>query len=495
MDVHLRQSKLSMNSNDDLEQDRRLLNQKLQLRKSRQQQSYVEEDLEDDPSVLDYYNYNKNSDWDNNNNISNGGGENYYNDVNIGEGNDGIDVEDYLRQAHEHDEQLIGGRVPEEGFEAMNQALTSPPVAWWAKRKQWQKRNNGLGSSGRSGLGTSMMNMGQEFEMMVGNNDQEEGIMMNNHIGEQYLTDDQGVIGHPVMNTDPTAMGFDTDAFRNAYYSSSSFSNNKKKRGSPAVLFVTRAELKRRRAQQMAYIIAAMCAIFLFIFFLEQLKLSHYAMVESPISLADYLSGERYDETVGNPNNKVTLGSLGLEEFDGDIQGIPIVEFGKVPIDPNDPLAQQIQTETAGDGSGGETEFEQQSTGITHGSDYFETLKGVITGSGVTPDEVFANKHSPQYKALRWMAYEDILRRQPDTDFNIKKIIQRYVLSTVYFATAGNLWRHSALFLSNLDECSWNTKVEPKYFLGAGACVDGFVTRLELWGNHLTVSVLFRLRF
>eukprot|EP01082_Thalassiosira_pseudonana_P007775 g6891.t1 g6891 contig23:1430321-1430869(+) len=50
-----------------------------------------------------------------------------------------------VKAAHEQDEKFIGGRVDgEEGYEAMNQALTSPPVAWWAMRKQWQKRGKGL---------------------------------------------------------------------------------------------------------------------------------------------------------------------------------------------------------------------------------------------------------------------------------------------------------------------------------------------------------------
>ena len=239
-------------------------------------------------------------------------------------------------------------------------------------------------------------------------------------------------------------------------------------------------------------------------FCLEQLKLAQYAMVESPVPLhAYYLAGEQgrqqQEEDYENVNNnKVTLGSLGLQQFDGNIEGIPVVEFGKIQVDRDDPLAQQVQTTETATGGGGmtttEEEEQQQSAGILHGSDYLEILKGVITGWGITPAEILTNELSPQYKALHWMAYEDILRRQPDTDFSVKKIIQRYALSVIYFATAGELWRDSALFLSNLDECSWNMKREPKYFLGAGACEEGFVTRLDLWGNLLTVSV-FCLRY
>jgi hypothetical protein len=492
MDAHLRHSNFS-NYSDDLEQDRRLINQKLQLRRSKLQQqhnNYQEEEEEEDQSVLDYYYNNNQNDLDN-----------YYNDGGVDHDDNNNNMmmtqEEYvLRQAHEQDEQLIGGKVHHdntEGLEAMNQALTSPPVAWWAKRKQWQKNKRML-FGGEADHHHNNQDYGQMNNMMDDDDDDD----------QPYVTTEEGVLGHPVMLTDPTTLGYDTTAFRHAYggtaaayanTASASSYNNKKKRGGPTVLYVPRAAIKRRSAQQMAYIISALCVVFLFMFFLEQLKLAQYAMVESPVPLSAYLAGEdrqEYDE-LGNPN-KVTLESLGLEEFDGQIQGIPVVEFGQIQIDRDDPLAQQIQTETAAAAGSaeGETakeeEEEQQSAEVLHGADYFEVLKGVITGWGITPAGVFANKLSPQYKALHWMAYEDLLRRQPDTDFQIKKIIQRYALSVIYFATAGELWRHSALFLSNLDECLWNMKVEPKYFLGAGGCEGGFITRLDLWGNHLTVS-------
>ncbi len=442
------------------------------------------------------------------------------------------DQEFLLRQAHEEDEHMIGGKVVdahsdthsnihsnsvnEEGLEACNQALTTMPAAWWAKRKQWQKRRS-FGSMGsvmggisRSGFGRGGNHQGLEDssradEMMMQEEEEMHMAMMENdhhdlHGGEMM---EDGAIGHPVLMTDPTTLGYDTDAFRqaggnigNTYTTPGSSNSNPKKKRGPTILYVPRAEIKRRRAQQTAYIISAFFVIFLFMFTLEQLKLAQYAMVESPVPLHVYLAGDgmqtEYEDINGN---KVTLGSLGLQQFDGNIQGIPVVEFGKIPIDRDDPLAQQVQTETAAGGGGMTTDEEQQqSAGILHGADYFEILKGVITGWGITPADIFANELSPQYKALHWMAYEDILRRQPDTDFQIKKIIQRYALSVIYFATSGELWRDSALFLSNLDECSWNMKREPKYFLGAGDCEEGFVTRLDLWGNHLTVSV-FCLRY
>lgn len=496
MDAHLRQSNFSAHS-DDLEQDRRLINKKLQLRKSKQK--YEKEEEEDDQSVLDYYNNSSNR-----HNIMNSGDdlEQYYTEAGgVDDHQDAVDQEYLLRQAHEQDEQIIGGNVHDEsGFEAMNQALTSPPVAWWAKRKQWQKKRPSFGGGGMMGMssvrsGLSMNRSGKEGGAADVDNDQEEmnTMMEEDDDGEHqpYVGTEEGVLVHPVMLTDPTDLGYDTGAFRqtgSAYAPSSSSSfNNKKKRG-PTILYVPRAAIKRRGAQQMAYIISALCVVFLFMFFLEQLKLAQYAMVESPVSLSAYLAWEDRNDESGNPNT-VTLGSLGLQNFDGGkIDGVPVVEFGTIQVDRNDPLAQQIQTETA---ANGETEDEQQSAGILHGADYFEILKGVITGWGITPAEIFANELSPQYKALHWMAYEDILRRQPDTDFQMRKIIQRYTLSVIYFATAGELWRHSALFLSNLDECSWNVKVEPKFFLGAGGCEEGFVTRLDLWGNHLTVSVGF----
>ena len=490
MNSHLHYSNTS-NHSSDLEQDRRLINQKLQLRRSKQQQEAEEE--EDDQSVLDYYN-------------NTGSRRNIYGDSNL-DIDDGVTEEEYLlRQAHAQDEQMIGGKVDgTEGLEAMNQALTSPPVAWWAKRKQWQKKRN-FGMKARvAGFGRNSINAigGEEGadNLMLGDSHQEEMemiMMMEDDEDEGGGAElEEEMLGHPVMLTDPSILGYDMDAFRQAAHSggyttptSSSNSNSKKKRG-PMILYVTRAEIKRRHAQQTAYIVSALFVVFLFMFCLEQLKLAQYAMVESPVPLHAYLAGE--DREDYNDPSKVTLQSLGLQDFGGNIQGIPVVEFGKIELDRDDPLAQQVvQTETAVEGGGMTTDEEeqhQQSAGIIHSSDYFEILKGVISGWGVTPVDVFANELSPQYKALHWMAYEDILRRQPDTDFQIKKIIQRYALSVIYFATSGELWRHSALFLSNLDECSWNMKIEPRYFLGAGDCEGGLVTRLDLWGNHLTVSL------
>lgn len=224
-------------------------------------------------------------------------------------------------------------------------------------------------------------------------------------------------------------------------------------------------------------------------FFLEQRKLSHYAMVKSPMSLSAYLAGEQLmaeSDPGENNGKKVTLGDLGLEEFD-KVDGIPQVEFGNIELNPNDPLANEVLANDPLVGNHQQQhppppaldEFSQM-----HGADRFKLLKGVVVGWGVTPDEVFDNPSSPQYRALSWMAHDDVLHYTPENDHWIKKIVQRYTLAVIYYSTNGPGWSNTLFFLSNFDECNWNRKYEG-FFSGAGHCDGGFITALALWSNNL----------
>ncbi|KAL7544471.1 hypothetical protein ACHAWF_007851, partial [Thalassiosira exigua] len=404
---------------------------------------------------------------------------------------------------HHRDESeraLAGAGGPEEGLEAMNHALTSPPVAWWAMRKQWQKRRMGAEAMGArvggfaAGLAARVGGGGTIVSGRVAGGDEDyEAVGPDasyRSAASEYLAsgapDASGVVGHPVMLEDPSAAGFDASAFRR-----NPLTGGDRRRRAPTVLVVPRHVLQKRKAQQTAYIVAAICAVFLFMFVLEQRKLSHYAMVESPMSLSAYLAGEKLAKDGGK---KVTLGDLGLEEFEG-AQGVPQVEFNvntdpdqgddnAVEVNPNDPRA---NPELANDPMVGDhpkaTMHEDEFSKI-HGDDRFELLKGVVVGWGVSPVEAFQTLHTPQSRALSWMAHEDVLRYNPTNDHWIKKIVQRYALAVTYYSTNGPGWRHTLHFLSNLDECDWNRKYAG-YFTGAGHCEGGFVTVLALWGNNL----------
>ena len=85
------------------------------------------------------------------------------------------------------------------------------------------------------------------------------------------------------------------------------------------------------------------------------------------------------------------------------------------------------------------------------------------------------------------MANEDVLQYNPDTDQAVKKIIQRYALTTLYFATNGEQWTDGLNFLSQNDECDWNDEeAGGSLFKGVGHCnEEGDITSLALWSNNL----------
>jgi len=284
------------------------------------------------------------------------------------------------------------------------------------------------------------------------------------------------VVGHPVMLEDPTSIGYDSSAFRSNPYA---LGPNQKKKGmrAPSVMYVSRETLQKRKLAQISYLIGAICIIFLFMFILEQRKISHYAMVNSPMSLSAYLAGEEL-MTERNEND-VSLKDLGLEEFD-TASGVPQVEFGNIEVDPNDPLAnEELATDPV---VGNFPEKTPQFDKVR-----FEKLKGILIGLEITPPDVFEILGSPQFKALHWLANEDVLQYTPDTDQAVKKIIQRYALTTLYFATNGEQWTDGLNFLSQNDECDWNDEeAGGSLFKGVGHCnEEGDITSLALWSNNL----------
>ena len=136
-----------------------------------------------------------------------------------------------MRSAHAHDEQLIGGRIEDggdEGLEAMNQALTSPHVAWWAMRKQWQKRRGNMLNFVGLGNGAATSEGGDDDDDYP---DGPDSSYRRGHLLEAATTAEAGVVGHPVMLEDPAAMGYDESAFRQNPYAV--VDNKRKRKGAP----------------------------------------------------------------------------------------------------------------------------------------------------------------------------------------------------------------------------------------------------------------------
>lgn len=82
---------------------------------------------------------------------------------------------------------------------------------------------------------------------------------------------------------------------------------------------------------------------------------------------------------------------------------------------------------------------------------------------------------TPQNKALLWVANNSNINEYTD-----KKIIQRYVLATLYFGTNGSMWDNNAGWLSDEDECRWYSDAE-----GPFCTDDGDVLEIDLFKNNL----------
>ena len=73
--------------------------------------------------------------------------------------------------------------------------------------------------------------------------------------------------------------------------------------------------------------------------------------------------------------------------------------------------------------------------------------------SAVSTPETLKDKTSPQYKARQWLLFEDTLWIQVEEEVPSERVVQRYALAVVFFATGGETsWRSGHEWLIN-DEC------------------------------------------
>ena len=86
-------------------------------------------------------------------------------------------------------------------------------------------------------------------------------------------------------------------------------------------------------------------------------------------------------------------------------------------------------------------------------SERMAALKRVIQFYDITPAEVFADSSTPQYAALDWLANKDTGSSYSMADD--VRILQRYVLATLYYSTRGDSWENKYNFLSEVHECKW----------------------------------------
>ena len=129
----------------------------------------------------------------------------------------------------------------------------------------------------------------------------------------------------------------------------------------------------------------------------------------------------------------------------------------------------------------------------------FQQALPIVTN--ITSEEILYDWTTPQYKALVWLA--DIDPAQLDFSMsssssmlvreggNRPRILQRYALAVLFFATQGQYWNNTYGFLSEWDECQWADYDSSGEVAGIASCSgDGLVTSLLL-GKSLFERICF----
>ena len=100
------------------------------------------------------------------------------------------------------------------------------------------------------------------------------------------------------------------------------------------------------------------------------------------------------------------------------------------------------------------TLIEMPSWALLHGrSNRFQPMKELVIE--ISGEEVFLDTNSPQYRALLYLAEQDPLKLNPNDELLSTQIIQRYVLSVLYFSTNGPNWKRRVYWLTGQHECGW----------------------------------------
>jgi len=104
--------------------------------------------------------------------------------------------------------------------------------------------------------------------------------------------------------------------------------------------------------------------------------------------------------------------------------------------------------------------------GVTSGDDNeprFEEVKDFLTF--LTPKAVLEEEGTPQNKAAKWVADEDVFRlRIPEsTEYDESfHFFQRYILAVFYHALDGPNWDHQMQFLTETSVCNWNYELKTR---------------------------------
>lgn len=146
---------------------------------------------------------------------------------------------------------------------------------------------------------------------------------------------------------------------------------------------------------------------------------------------------------------------------------------------------QPVMSEESGDVSSKAEDNEEFSAPKSRNDLLFNFL------STISPSTINV-RESPQNRALQWIINSDPLKLPaPTTEYERKRILQRYVLATFFFSAGGERWSNKYGFLSERDECDWNTS-KLGFPIGAYGCNDEneqSIAMLALWNNNLLGTI------
>lgn len=123
-------------------------------------------------------------------------------------------------------------------------------------------------------------------------------------------------------------------------------------------------------------------------------------------------------------------------------------------------------------GGGGEIETKSPTQSPTVLTDRTTQIMSLL--KTISSPEELSSVGSPQNRAMRWISEEDSLEIDPRS-VPADRILQRYSLAVLYYATGGNSsWVDQFNFLSPTAECEWNS-------VAIAGCDDqGYVIGLDL---------------
>jgi hypothetical protein len=135
--------------------------------------------------------------------------------------------------------------------------------------------------------------------------------------------------------------------------------------------------------------------------------------------------------------------------------------------------------------SGGKSSIVESTGTVTDTNSLrYEQALGII---GPLVGSVVNDNTSPQHRALNWLANVDPAQLDFE-DTGLDQLLQRYVLTVVYYATGGENWEYQYNFLSISNVCDWNMEIEGDIW--GASCFDHInVGNLYLEDNNLQGTI------